>query len=156
MVKPHCSYFWIHITAMFLHVWILRFLRYKCDITRLNGHIMRNPVYAICKQQRRWSACIFAQSNQHLCCSLPVYYNTSTCYSWNFKTLASLISWAGRFETYLVTNLDNRFFSWRGSNVLSVRSLCLYILFMLSLIWFDFSFTALQHILGHFGHGQLT
>ena len=23
-------------------------------------------------------------------------------------------------------------------------------------IWFDFCFTALQHILGHFGHGQLT
>ena len=22
--------------------------------------------------------------------------------------------------------------------------------------WFDFSFTALQHILGHFGRGQLT
>ena len=26
-------------------------------------------------------------------------YNTSTCYSQNFKTLASLISWAGRFES---------------------------------------------------------
>ena len=24
------------------------------------------------------------------------------------------------------------------------------------LIWFDFCFTALQHILGHFGGGQLT
>ena len=24
------------------------------------------------------------------------------------------------------------------------------------LIWFDFCFTALRHILGHFGHGQLT
>ena len=24
------------------------------------------------------------------------------------------------------------------------------------LVWFDFSFTALQHILGHFGCGQLT
>ena len=23
------------------------------------------------------------------------------------------------------------------------------------LVWFDFCFTALQHILGHFGHGQL-
>ena len=23
-------------------------------------------------------------------------------------------------------------------------------------VWFDFCFTALQHILGHFGHGQLT
>ena len=26
----------------------------------------------------------------------------------------------------------------------------------LVLVWFDFCFTALQHILGHFGHGQLT
>ena len=24
-----------------------------------------------------------------------------------------------------------------------------------NVIWFDFSFTALQHILGHFGRGQL-
>ena len=24
------------------------------------------------------------------------------------------------------------------------------------LVWFDFCFTALQHILGHFGRGQLT
>ena len=34
-----------------------------------------------------------------LCCSLPGEYNTSTCYSRTFKTLASLISWAGRFES---------------------------------------------------------
>ena len=33
----------------------------------------------------------------------------STCYSWNFKTLASLISWAGRFESYLVANPKDRF-----------------------------------------------
>ena len=36
-------------------------------------------------------------------------YNTSTCYSRNFKTLASLISWAGRFESYLVANPKDRF-----------------------------------------------
>ena len=27
---------------------------------------------------------------------------------------------------------------------------------LVSLVWFDFCFTALQHILGHFGRGQLT
>ena len=27
---------------------------------------------------------------------------------------------------------------------------------MFGLIWFDFCFTALRHILGHFGRGQLT
>ena len=29
-------------------------------------------------------------------------------------------------------------------------------MFGLGLVWFDFCFTALQHILGHFGRGQLT
>ena len=33
--------------------------------------------------------------DQHLCCSLPGSYNTSTCYSRNLKTLASLYSCAG-------------------------------------------------------------
>ena len=32
--------------------------------------VMRTPVYAICEQQRRRSACASAQSDQHLCCSL--------------------------------------------------------------------------------------
>ena len=31
---------------------------------------MRKPVYSICEQQRRRSACAFGQSDQHLCCSL--------------------------------------------------------------------------------------
>ena len=35
------------------------------------SHIMRKPVYAICEQQRRRSACTSAQSDQRLCCSLP-------------------------------------------------------------------------------------
>ena len=34
---------------------------------RMN-HVMRNPVYAICEQQRHRSS---AQSDQRLCCSLP-------------------------------------------------------------------------------------
>ena len=33
--------------------------------------VMRKPVYAICEQQRRRSTCASAQSDQHLCCSLP-------------------------------------------------------------------------------------
>ena len=70
---------------------------------------MRKPVCAICKQQRHRSACASAQSDQRLCCLLLGYYNTSTCYSRNFKTLASLISWAGRFESYLVANPKDRF-----------------------------------------------
>ena len=35
------------------------------------SHDMREPVYAICKQQRRRSACACAQYGQHLCCSQP-------------------------------------------------------------------------------------
>ena len=31
------------------------------------SHVMRKPVYAICEQQRRRSACASAQSDQHLC-----------------------------------------------------------------------------------------
>ena len=64
--------------------------------------VMRKPVNAICEQQRRRSACASAHSDKRLCCSLSGWYNTSTCYSRNFKTLASLISWADRFESYLV------------------------------------------------------
>ena len=45
---------------------------------------------------------------------------------------------AGRTVTLLVL-------SCRGSTIDQVIK-----------VWFDFCFTALQHILGHFGHGQLT
>ena len=34
------------------------------------SHVMRKPVYAICKQQRRRSACASAQSDQRLCCCI--------------------------------------------------------------------------------------
>ena len=33
--------------------------------------VMRKPVFTLCEQQRRRSACASAQSDQHLCCSLP-------------------------------------------------------------------------------------
>ena len=56
------------------------------------SHIMRKPVYAICEQQRRRSACASTQSDQHLCCLLPGQYNISICHSRSFKTLADLCS----------------------------------------------------------------
>ena len=73
------------------------------------SHVMRKPVYAICEQQRRRSACASAQSDQRLCYSLPRWYNTFSFYIQNFKPLASLCSWAGRFESYLVANPEDRF-----------------------------------------------
>ena len=39
-------------------------------LVSFHSPIMRKPVYAICEQQRRRSACASAQSDQHLCCSL--------------------------------------------------------------------------------------
>ena len=64
-------------------------------------------------QQRRRSACASAQSDLRLCCSLP----TSTWLSRNFKTLASLISSAGRFESYSVPGrkTQKQVLSWRDS-----------------------------------------
>ena len=72
------------------------------------SHVTRKPVYATCEQQRHRSACASAQFDQHLCCSLPGLFNTSTCYSQNFKTLTSLCSRAGRFESYLVRRQVSR------------------------------------------------
>ena len=48
------------------------------------SHVMRKPVYAICKQQRRRSACASAQSDQRLCCCI-----ISSFYIRNFKPLTS-------------------------------------------------------------------
>ena len=45
----------------------------KAKRTKSQGHmshVMRKPVFVICEQQRRRSACISAQSDQRLCCSL--------------------------------------------------------------------------------------
>ena len=38
---------------------------------------MRKPVYVLCEQQRRRSACASAQFDQRLCCSLLRLYNIS-------------------------------------------------------------------------------
>ena len=70
---------------------------------------MRKTLYAICKHQRCRSACASAQSDQRIFCSLPRWYNTSSCYIRNFKTLAGLSLRAGRFVSYLVGNSEDRF-----------------------------------------------
>ena len=69
----------------------------------------KKPVYTICEQQRRRSACASAQSDQHLCCSLPRKYNISSFYIRNFKPLASFCGCVGWFESYLVENHEDRF-----------------------------------------------
>ena len=67
-----------------------------------------NLLCAICEQQRRRSACASAQSDQHLCCSLPRYYNTSSFYIRNFKPLPSFCGC--RFvSSYLAVNPEDRF-----------------------------------------------
>ena len=43
----------------------------------------------------------------------------NTCYIQSFKTLVSLYSWAGRFESYLVENPRRQVFAWRGSLMIS-------------------------------------
>ena len=73
------------------------------------SHVMRKHVFAICEQQRCRSACASAQSDQCICCMLPGKYYTSSCYSRSFKTLGSLCSSAGQFESYLVENPEDRF-----------------------------------------------
>ena len=65
------------------------------------------------KQSSRLTECSFAfasaQSGQHLCRSLPRQFDISSFYISNFMTLASFCSWAGRFETCLVENPEDRF-----------------------------------------------
>ena len=53
------------------------------------SHVMRKPVFAICAQQRRRSACAFAQSDKRICYLLSKQYNTSSFYFRNFKSLPS-------------------------------------------------------------------
>ena len=81
--------------------------------------IIRKPVFSLCEQQRRRSTCASAQSDQRLYCSLPGQYNASTCYSRSFKTLACFCSSAGRFESYLVENPEDRF-SCDGTQLFSM------------------------------------
>ena len=50
-----------------------------------------------------------AQSDQHLCCSLPRQCNTSSFYMRNFKPLPSFCSCTGRLESTLVIYPEDRF-----------------------------------------------
>ena len=63
---------------------------------------MRKPVFAICEQQRRRSAC-------SLISTFIVRSLDSSCYVQNFKTLSGLCGCADRFESYLVANPEDRF-----------------------------------------------
>ena len=46
---------------------------------------------------RHRSACVLAQSDQHLCCSLSGTDNGYTCYIQNFSIVALFYSWADLF-----------------------------------------------------------
>ena len=56
------------------------------------SHVMRKHVYAMCEQQRHRSACT----------STYLYFVIQ-------KTLAGFCSGAGRFESYLVRNPEDKF-----------------------------------------------
>ena len=77
-------------------------------VTDNMSHVMRKPVFDICERQRHRSACASAQSDQHLC-YLLLTYNICSFYMQKLKTLASLCCWAGRWESYLVGNPEDRF-----------------------------------------------
>ena len=74
---------------------------------------MRKPAFAICKQQRRRSACTSVQSDQRLCYSLLRQDNTSVFYIQNFKPLVSIdvqaslsLTWSETLKTgFLVMRL---------------------------------------------------
>ena len=85
------------------------------------SHNMRKPVFAICEQQRRTLACASAQSDQHICCSLPGHYNIYNFYNRNFKPLPSFCGCTGRFVSYLVANPQDRF-SLDEAQILSTSS----------------------------------
>ena len=44
---------------------------FSCGKQEQLSHVMKKPVYAICEQQRRRSACASVQFDQHLFCWLP-------------------------------------------------------------------------------------
>ena len=72
------------------------------------SHVMRKPVYDICKKQRCRSACVSAQSDQHLLDGISLLAVSK------ISRLASLCSWASRFEFYLVAKPQRQVFWWLG------------------------------------------
>ena len=72
--------------------------------------IMRKSVYPICEQRRRRSACASAKSaDQRLFFVHCLDIIISLLAIAEISRLASLWSWAGRFESYLVKNPEDRF-----------------------------------------------
>ena len=69
-----------------------RYMQSKLNWSRVFQLNLRKPVLAICEQQRRRSACVSAQSDQPLCCSLPRKYNTFSFQIRNFRPLASFLA----------------------------------------------------------------
>ena len=103
----------------FVLVW---YLLHKCFMQIKWSGPWENVSYVICEQQRRWSDCADAQSDQRSLISafvvrcldsiISLDYNISRFYSRNFKTLASFCGCAGRFESNLLGNSR----TCRGSN----------------------------------------
>ena len=76
------------------------------------SHVMRKPVYAMCKQQRRRSAYASAQSDQRFV--VRCLDSISLVSISEISRLASFWSWPGRFESYLCKS-RRQVFLWRGS-----------------------------------------
>ena len=125
----HMPFCWFcHEAAQLINFWTLITI---CEKTcsnfqhsakvRIWARPWENASYAICKQQRRRSACAFAQSDQCLCCSLPRQNDTSSLHIRIFKSLAGLCSCADQFVSFLVGDSRRHILSWRGSYAL-IRS----------------------------------
>ena len=66
-----------------------------------------------------------AQSDQHLCCSLPRQYNISSFYIQNVKPVASFCDRPGQFWVLPGRKPQRQVFSWRDSpNTLCIQVLC--------------------------------
>ena len=68
--------------------------------------VARKPDFFVCQQQRRSPAWASVQSDQHLCYLPSEKYDSYNCHMQNFMILASLCSWAGRFEHNLIGNSE--------------------------------------------------
>ena len=117
-------------------------------ITRLIwARSCENVSYAICEQQRCRSACSFAQSDQHFCCSLLRQYDMYTCSIKSFKILASFCSWAGWFKSYLVAKPEDMFPDDVTHIMMKKRKLGWYITWSTTWHWvFSYPLSALRRL----------